>query len=163
MSAYEDVNGWLSELGSSVGQSLALSPDGVCQLAFDEDIEITLEVADETEVVHLHSRVCPVPAGPGREGLLERALTLNLFNQGTEGATLGYDGNTNSLVLYRSWAVDQLDSEALADAIAGHVMATGEVRDRLVGSMPPPERAEHADRAPGEDHPHGPPLFEIRG
>lgn len=163
MSAREDVNGWLADIGSSVGQSLRLSPDGVCLLSFDDDIDVTLEVADGSDLVHLHSLVCTVSPGPGREALLERALTLNLFNQGTEGGSLGYDGDANSLVLYRGLALEQLDSEALADAIAGQVMATGEVRDRLFGMMPSGGRAEQTGRPPEEEHPRGPSLFEIRG
>ena len=157
MSAHEVVNGWLAEIASEVGTSLKLSPEGVCVLAFDDGIDVTIEVHDEGDLVHLHSQVCAVSGGSGREALLERALALNLFNQGTAGATLGYDRDANTLVLYRRWAVDRLDGEAMADAIAGQVIAVGEVRDRLA------EAGEGVCSTCGEEHPPGLHDFSIRG
>jgi hypothetical protein len=157
MSAQEVVNGWLAEIASEVGTPLRLSPEGVCVLAFDDGIDVTIEVHDEGDLVHLHSQVCPVAAGPGREALLERALALNLFQQGTSGATLGYDRDANALVLYRRWTLDRLDSEAMADAIAGQVIDVGEVRDRLS------EAGAVFCSTCGEEHPPGLHDFGIRG
>ena len=157
MSAHDIVNGWLAEIGSEVGTSLKLSPEGVCLLAFDEGIDVAVEVHDQGDIVHLHSQVCTVPGGTRRAALLEGALALNLFGQGTAGGTLGYDRETNTLVLYRGWRLDRLDSQAMADAIAAQVIAVGEVRDRLV------EAGAGVCDSCGEDHPPGPCEFHIRG
>lgn len=136
----ESVDTWLAGLDAPAGLHLALDDAGAVGIALGSGTVLTIEVEEDTGMLHLHCELRRLPTDDTRAAMLEQALTLNLFNRGTEGATLGLDRKSDTLVLSISRDIPSLSHEDFASLLVGFADAAESVQTQLsafAGSTPP--------------------------
>ncbi len=99
MDLKKEVNGLLEKLGDSLGlQDLSLDENNHCVLLFDDKVILNLELDESNEILVVYSYIGEVPF-EGRENIFETLLESNFFWRNTQGATLGIDKHTQTVVL----------------------------------------------------------------
>ncbi|MDR1595334.1 MAG: type III secretion system chaperone [Puniceicoccales bacterium] len=98
-----DLSEYVNELLQAVGKSLslpglALDDNGHCVLLFDDKVVLNIELDIEKELLIVYSYIGEVPF-EGRETIFETLLESNLFWKDTQGATIGIDKQTQTVVL----------------------------------------------------------------
>jgi hypothetical protein len=98
-----DLEEYVNELLQSIGKSLdlpglALDDNGHCVLLFDDKVVLNMEFDREKELLIIYSYIGEVPY-EGREIIFETLLESNLFWKDTQGATIGIDKQTQTVVL----------------------------------------------------------------
>jgi hypothetical protein len=98
-----DLETYVNDLLQAIGQSLdlpglALDGNGHCVLLFDDKVVLNMEFDREKELLIIYSYIGEVPY-EGREIIFETLLESNLFWKDTQGATIGIDKQTQTVVL----------------------------------------------------------------
>lgn len=160
----ETIDSWLAGLDAPAGTQLALDDAGAVGIALANGLVLTLEV-EETGMVHLHSGLRRLPADNTRGAMIEEALALNLFNRGTEGATLGLDRQSDSLVMSISRDIAALTQEDFASLLVVFAETAESLQARFAALAAPAaaEPAAPAHAAPLSAQPfftdHADPRF----
>ena len=71
------MNEIVYDLSERLGATLYVDDNGACQLIFDEEMSITLEMDDSEQLLYLVSPVCELPPGKFRTSVLFEALRAN--------------------------------------------------------------------------------------
>jgi hypothetical protein len=127
----ESIDSWLAGLDAPAGTNLALNEAGAVGIALGSGLVLTIEVEDGTGMLHLHCGLRRMPTDDSRASMLEEALALNLFNRGTEGATLGLDRQSDTLILSISRDIASLTQEEFA----GLLVVFAETADALLAKF----------------------------
>lgn len=99
MDLRDEVNGLLHDIGQSLElPTLALDENDHCVLLFDDKVVLNMELDIEKELLIIYSYLGEVPF-EGRETIFETLLESNLFWKDTQGATIGIDKQTQTVVL----------------------------------------------------------------
>jgi hypothetical protein len=99
MNLREYVNGLLQEIGKSLDlPGLVLDENDHCVLLFDDKVVLNMELDNDKELLIIYSYIGEVPF-EGRETIFEALLESNLFWKDTQGATIGIDRQTQTVVL----------------------------------------------------------------
>lgn len=99
MDLKKEVNSLLEKLGASLGlQDLSLDENNHCILLFDDKVILNMELDENNELLVVYSYLGEVPF-EGRENIFETLLESNFFWRNTQGATLGIDKHTQTVVL----------------------------------------------------------------
>ncbi|MDR3144288.1 MAG: type III secretion system chaperone [Puniceicoccales bacterium] len=98
-----DLRAYVDELLQAIGKSLdlpglALDTNGHCVLLFDDKVVLNIELDEEKELLIIYSYIGEIPF-EGRETIFETLLESNLFWKNTQGATIGIDKQTQTVVL----------------------------------------------------------------
>lgn len=152
MRSRNGVEDGLGLLGAQAGVSLALDEDGCCAIALDDGLSVVVEADEARGLAHLHVDLLRLGRARRLE-LLERSMALNLFCSGTEGATLGLDAGTDTLVLYLGRPLDGLTGNDLASLFGEFVSLARRLRDELQqsGAETPEPEADIVDHVPARD------------
>lgn len=111
----------LSELASVLDlEDLAPDEDDYCCLGFDDSIIVHFQYNDEIGALMLFSQVGTVEEQYAAE-IYPKLLHANLFWQGTGGATLGIDEDTQEVILCYQTPIKDLDVKQFEDLIEGFV------------------------------------------
>ncbi len=90
----------INEFVKSHGISVSLDKDGICHFLINNTIAVSLEKTLDEKGFFLYTILSKIP--PGRElPFTLAALEGNLFGKETNLSSIGYDPQTNSLVLFR--------------------------------------------------------------
>ena len=96
---------------------LELNASGVCQLALEDGVEVTIEDAPLEEAAHLYASLGRLPE-VGREALLLKLLEAQLFHREIgEGCAFGYDSESEELLLCRRLSLSGMEPAAFSAAI----------------------------------------------
>jgi hypothetical protein len=99
MDLYKYVDSLLQMIGKSLDlPGLSLDTNGHCVLLFDDKVVLNMELDSEKELLIIYSYLGEVPF-EGREIIFEALLESNLFWKDTQGATIGIDKQTQTVVL----------------------------------------------------------------
>jgi hypothetical protein len=99
MDMHKYVNELLQSVGTSLGlPGLSLDANGHCVLLFDDKVVLNIELDSDKELMIIYSYIGEVPF-EGRETIFEILLESNLFWRNTQGATIGIDKQTQTVVL----------------------------------------------------------------
>lgn len=102
----EDI---LIEFGNLKGLGrLSLNSSGTCYLTINDTLIVSFEKSIRNNEFYLYSTIGPLPAGKEKEFCL-MALSGNLFGKETGHASLGYEHNSHSLVLFERFEEDATD------------------------------------------------------
>ncbi len=142
----------LRQLGAQAGVALALDPDGCCAIALDDGLACVVEADEARGLAHLHTELLRLGSARRAERL-EQAMALNLFCNGTEGATLGLDRGTDSLVLYLGRRLDGLSGDDVVALIGEFVTLARRLRDEMqqAGTQGPEPEPNGPDGGPRMD------------
>lgn len=154
MSFRNSINSWLAALNAPAGTTLSLDETGAVGIALAGGLILTIEV-EEIGMVHLHCSLRRLPADATRAAMIEEALALNLFNRGTEGATLGLDRQSDTLVLSVSRDIASLTQEDFATLLVVFAETAGNLQNRLSALTAPavvPAAPPHAAQPFFTDH-----------
>jgi hypothetical protein len=123
----------LSDLGDRLGVGpIDLDAHRGCVLAFDDDLVVELEAAEDQPGFYLTGEVGPAPS-EGRESVFAELLEANLLGQGTGQCCLALDGDLDELVLMRY--VDREDIEvAVLEEILDDFLSTLDLWRRRHGT-----------------------------
>ena len=103
------VNGFLEELGHQSGiEDLRLDDHRLCSLQYRDDVEIVIELPEQSPTVYFYAPMMPVPQQE-RETLFTRLLKLNFLCLETRGATLAIDEKNSRIILCYGHPVELLD------------------------------------------------------
>lgn len=134
MDLKEEVNGLLERLGASLGlQDLSLDENNHCILLFDDKVILNLELDEDNELLVVYSYLGEVPF-EGRENIFETLLESNFFWRNTQGATLGIDKHTQTVVLAYPMELPLKNRDIFEERLAVFVDITEQWIDRL-GAM----------------------------
>lgn len=135
MADTQQVQLLLNDLGKIVGiPDLALR-DGQCALLIDDRLELEISHADGDDRLVLAALLGKMPADAGPERYLD-LLDANFFWRGTEGATLGIDRDSDSVVLVDSIHVANLHAGDLEAKLGRFVRAAQDWTARIAGEGP---------------------------
>ena len=109
MADREQVQVLLRDLGGLVGlPELGLDADGHCSLVFDGRVEVDLAYAEGDDRLTVAALLGRLPVDAPAERYLE-LLDANFFWRGTEGATLGVERDSGTVVLLEALPLAGLD------------------------------------------------------
>ena len=125
----------LTRLSEASGAAIELGEDRVANVVVEERV-VTLKPSDEAEsaltaftiVAHRDD------GGSFPAATLERALAMNLFGAQTDGGHIGLFGN--ALFLSKTFAVEGMSPEALAEELVVLVRLADEIGRELDGEEP---------------------------
>lgn len=99
MDAKKEVKKILKALGASLSiDNLQLDDNNHCILLFGDKIVLNIDLDEGKELLVVYTYIGEVPL-EGREELFEKMLEANFFWQGTSGATIGIDKQSQTLIL----------------------------------------------------------------
>ncbi|QEI07652.1 hypothetical protein FXN63_18765 [Pigmentiphaga aceris] len=131
MSFRDSINQWLAGLDAPAGVNLVLDEAGALGLALADGKVLTLEVEEDSGMVHMHVGLQRLPNDGTRALVIEEALALNLFTRATQGATLGLDRGSDSLILSLSRDIASLDHTGFATLLAAFAETAEDLQARL--------------------------------
>jgi hypothetical protein len=118
------VNELLESTGKSLGlPGLSLDENNHCVLLFDDKVVLNMELNEEKELLIIYSYLGEVPF-EGRENIFESLLESNLFWKDTQGATIGIDRQTQTVVLAFPMELPLKRKEIFEDRLALFVELT---------------------------------------
>jgi hypothetical protein len=131
MDLRKEVDKLLGKLGDSLGLAdLALDENNHCILLFDDKVILNLELDEEKEILVVYSYIGEVPF-EGRENIFESFLESNFFWKNTQGATLGIDKHTQTVVLAYPMELPLKNKDIFEERLAVFVDVTEQWIDRL--------------------------------
>jgi hypothetical protein len=130
-----DLHKYVDELLKTIGKSLdlpglALDENDHCVLLFDDKVVLNIELDTEKELLIIYSYIGEVPF-EGREIIFETLLESNLFWKGTQGATIGIDKQTQTVVLAFPMELPLKRKESFEERLALFVEVTESWISRL--------------------------------
>lgn len=149
MSSRNTIEGWLTGLGGPTGPKLTLDETGSVGIVLASGLVLTVEV-EESGIVHLHCGLQRLREDATRIVVLEEALVLNLFTRATEGATLGLDRKSDTLVLSMARDISFLTREAFAALLGSFAEAAERLQGRLATLATPASGLARTSFAEGE-------------
>lgn len=138
-----------AQLLDAVKLEVGLEPDDLrsvesCTIKFDADVEVTLEPADDGDLVHLHAVLGHV--GAADPALYAALLELHVFGAATGGAYFGLDGTSGRLLLFKPIRLASATTAGALVEIAAFVDQAARWRDSL------PEFQAHSASRPSDAH-----------
>ena len=140
MSNVQLMQGWLADLSKTLESDYTFDEKGVCTLAFDDDlcVSLTPSTADEALFI-VAGPVLALSLDPAvDERLLKAALKLNFLGAETAGGSLALSAYNGMLVFAHTLRFDDCDAvmlknviETMADAI---IRLRTEITSSLTGS-----------------------------
>ncbi|CRX37652.1 type III secretion system chaperone [Estrella lausannensis] len=112
MDLKEAVNGFLRSTGGYPIQS----DDPIIKVQINNETVLAFEESLEPDKFYLFAVLDSLPHGGELEVALE-ALSSNLFGQETGSATIGYDKDTRSLVLFQRAELTSMDDRKMKELI----------------------------------------------
>lgn len=114
----KQVNKILKQIGDEQNlPDLCLDENNHCMLLFDERIILNMDLDEPGSLLVIYAYIGEVPI-ECREPIYQKVLEGNFFWKETEGATLGLDRQSQSLVLAKSFHLPMTDIHSFEDQLA---------------------------------------------
>ena len=116
------------------GDDLALDEEGVCALyREDEDLLLIIELSEQNGRVQIYKKLHPLLFEDKKDAeLMQRALELNLFADGTRGGIIGFSPEINELIYSYSLPVEEeIRAEDFEDLVHSFAYTATEVKKDL--------------------------------
>ena len=128
------------------GSADSLAEGDLRSVSLDLGDGALIELADEgDDVLGLYATVATFDEEPG-EAVFKDIAIANFGCAGTDGATLGYDPETRTLLLVRYWPIGAMETTAAVEVVSLFVETFFTWRDRIEkwesGSILPSDEAE---------------------
>lgn len=131
MSPREILQSLLNDFAHDIGlPELALDPNGLGSLLFDDAIMLHLQLNETVGTVILFATIGTVPE-QGRESFYADMLQANLFWQQTGGATLALEKSSHAAVLAYEQPLDGLDQAGFQGLIKQFLDVAEDWQSRL--------------------------------
>lgn len=128
----QQLDQWLRTLGQSLGTELSLDADGSTCIACDNEVQVFVEMPDDSPLLCLYSPMTRLPDEvQAQNALLKYALELNLFSLETGAACLALDKRTQTLALTFAVAFDSLDAESFAEALGDFIELATDIGQKM--------------------------------
>jgi len=125
-----DLANALQELGRRLGiGSIELDSRGGCLLAFDDDLIVDVETAEDEPGCYLTAAVGPAPADR-REVVFAELLEANLQSRGTGSGWLALDGDLDEIVLCQFIGSNHFELAALEQELESFLQTLNIWRER---------------------------------
>lgn len=142
----------LSELLQSLGKTLLLhdlqlNSQGVCQLIFEDRIEIHIEQAPAEEAAHLYAVLGKIP-DEAKEPLYSRLLEAQLFfREVGDGCAFALDPEAGDILLNKRLVTTHLTEESFQETLSEFVNWVEHWQEQLSGHEPAgePQHSAHED------------------
>ena len=146
-SIYEQA---VARLADASGSEIEIGEDRIANIVVEERV-VTLKPADDAESALTAFTIVADrdDGGTFPPETLERALAMNLFGAQTDGGHVGLFANT--LFLSKTFAVEGMSPEALAEAFVALVRLADEIQRELAGEEP----SQDGEEAVPDDVPPG--------
>ena len=125
------VEGWLLDLGKALGRPLPLSADGVCRLDHPNAPTLILEVPAASSMLYYSSPLLKMEQGASELDLCKRALSLNLFQVETAGATLALDEKIGEIVMCLVHPIEGMTSVRFQSVLNNFLATAIGLREKL--------------------------------
>lgn len=131
MNFRKEVNVLLDHLAKSLSLAeLSLDDNNHCMLLFDDKVVLNMEFNEDRGILVVYSYIGEVPF-EGRENIFETLLESNCFWQETEGATIGIDKHTQTVVLAYPFELPVSSTKLFEERLAIFVDTTESWMERL--------------------------------
>lgn len=110
---------------------LRLDELGACHFVVNETTAVTIEKSLDGRSFYLHALVATVLAGED-ESLFAELLEANLFGKETGAATLAYDAETRSVVLFQQFEEETTDYTQYQEALERFVGVCNHWKEKLI-------------------------------
>ena len=111
----------IQELGKNINlPDLKPDEDNYCCLGFDDKIVTHIQYNEENNIIMLFSQI-GIVAKDKQAVIYPKLLKANLFWQGTGGATVGVDDETNEVVLCYQTTFYDFDFKKFEELLEGFV------------------------------------------
>ena len=137
MSNVQLMQAWLADLGKTLASDYAFDENGVCTLAFDADlcVSLTPSTADEALFI-VAGPVLALSLDPAvDERLLKAALKLNFLGAETAGGSLALSAYNGMLVFAHTLRFDDCDAVLLKNVIENMADAIIRLRTEITSSL----------------------------
>ena len=136
------IDQWIRNLGKKLGIELSLDADGSTCIECEGDVQVFVEMADDSPLVCLYAPIVRLPDDLQLQNLLlTDALKFNNFSLQTGASCLGFDTRTQHITLTFAAPWQVLDEETFAQTLGDFIELSVEVSSRFL-------REAHADHAP---------------
>ncbi|CAM2063838.1 Type III secretion system chaperone [Sulfidibacter corallicola] len=125
----QQINQWLNELSQGSAEPLTLDEDGRCTLVAD-DVELVVSTTPTSDQFFINLSVVDLPES-GQELFYRQALTFNLFQQDTRGASLAIDPQSNEMVLCYTHAIEGTELNHFNNIVQNLIETTKSLRTQL--------------------------------
>lgn len=116
------VNQWLAGLAAKAGlDGLGLDEQGGIALRYGDDIELLMELPEQSPVLHLYVPVLQLPQGREQGAVFRQLLARNLFALETQGATFALDEGNERIVLQYPLVVAHSDATVF-ERVVGNLL-----------------------------------------
>jgi hypothetical protein len=133
-----DIDPLLAGLGESLGLgALRLDEFGLCQLVFDRELTVDIQVPQGGEALFLTAAVCAAPEGERSAPFLRTLLEANLLGQGTGNGYIALDPTLGEVVLVRRLEPELTDVARLRHELELFVELLAAWRKRVSGADAP--------------------------
>lgn len=95
---------------------LSLNPDGICVVKIKDSYYLSFEESPDGKGFYLYSVICKLNPEENNQWVLE-VLSGNLFGKETGKNSLGYDVNTQALVLFKYLSNESTNYQVFRDHI----------------------------------------------
>ena len=120
----------LQDFGKTIGiAELQLDNEARCNLLFD-DIGVSFELAPKEESVYLYAMLGVAPS-TGLEPIYTQLLDANYIFKGTQGATIGVEASSNSIVLIREERLENMQLSRFEATVKAFVDLAESWREKL--------------------------------
>ncbi len=136
--ARTSVNQWLSDMSPE----LVLDDFNYCAITAENGIECALEIAPGGETLSFYAPLVEV-AAEDQNHTFRKALSLNLFQVETVGASIAFDRHNGFVVLNLLHTVEDLDKTTFANTLNNFVATAQKLKTALKeNSFEPDNRTE---------------------
>lgn len=133
----------LSQLAENLGiDSIPLDENGCTQLIFGESLTVQIEFHQDTQEIHLHTSLAPIPT-EGREALFEELLSANLLGSQTAGNTLAIDLAVGDILLCKSFSQEETSFAHFQTKLEGFLQAAEFWQEKLTHTSHRPIHSSH--------------------
>ncbi|WDE02237.1 CesT family type III secretion system chaperone [Thalassomonas actiniarum] len=135
------LQAWLDEMGGQLGTSFTLDDQGRCFIQANEETNLCLFAIEGSDHFYINVELIEVPV-TGAEMLFRCALSLNLFQQETRGATIAFDDQANTLMLCYSGSYESNTFQDFSNVLNNMIDLTASIQPQLKESL-----ADHTNQA----------------
>lgn len=128
------LQAWLDELGGQLGATFTLDDQGRCFIKANDETNLCLFGLEGSDHFYINLELIEVPV-TGAEMLFRCALSLNLFQQETRGATIAFDDQANTLMLSYSGSYESTTFQDFSNVLNNMIDLTASIQPQLQESL----------------------------
>ena len=136
------LQAWLDEMGKQMGSTFTLDEQGRCFIQANDETNLCLFGMEGSDNFYINVELIDVPV-TGAEMLFKCALSLNLFQQETRGATIAFDDQANTLMLCYSGSYESNTFQDFSNVLNNMIDLTASLQLQLQESL-----ADHSIKQP---------------